>query len=445
MKEGDVVSSKAERSKMAACSCANHASAAPCAVHGEALPIADAVLDAVFNTPSRRAFLKWLGVPAALSLIADHLPLGDLHAASAAAGPLEKTDLTIGFVPIVCCAPLMIADALELYKGVGLKVALTKTPGWAAARERLENGTYDASHLLVPLSFAMSMGLGGAQRDIQVPIVQNTNGQNITLSIKHKDKKTPESWRGLKFGVPHDFSMQNLILRHLVAEKGLDPDKDLSVVAVPPPQMVAKLEAGEIDGFMGPEPMGQVAVAKGLGFLALISTDIWDGHPCCGFAAPASFVQSAPNTFIALMKAISSASQQLSDDSTRRLVASAMAGEAYLNTPKDVLEAVLLGSFDDGLGNKRTVVNRVTFDPYPRQAIAIWVLSQLRRWGYQKEAINYAAIAEKVFRTAEAKKFLAAAGIRVKDDDMAARLIMGKNFDPSTPDAYISSFAIRRT
>ena len=123
-----------------------------------------------------------------------------------------------------------------------------------------------------------------------MPAIENINGQAITLAIKHKDKRDPKSWKGFKFAVPFDYSMHNYLLRYYVAEHGLDPDTDIQIRAVPPPEMVANLRADNIDGFLGPDPINQRAVYDGVGFIHILSKDIWDGHPCCAFAASKEFV-----------------------------------------------------------------------------------------------------------------------------------------------------------
>ena len=123
-----------------------------------------------------------------------------------------------------------------------------------------------------------------------MPAVENINGQAITLAIKHKDKRDPKAWKGFKFAVPFDYSMHNYLLRYYVAEHGLDPDQDIQIRAVPPPEMVANLRADNIDGFLGPDPVNQRAVYDGVGFIHMLSKEIWDGHPCCAFAASKEFV-----------------------------------------------------------------------------------------------------------------------------------------------------------
>ena len=144
--------------------------------------------------------------------------------------------------------------------------------------------------MLSPMPLAITLGVGSNPIPYTVPAIENINGQAITLAIKHKDKRDPKSWKGFKFAVPFDYSMHNYLLRYYVAEHGLDPDQDIQIRAVPPPEMVANLRADNIDGFLGPDPMNQRAVFDGVGFIHMLSKEIWDGHPCCAFAASKEFV-----------------------------------------------------------------------------------------------------------------------------------------------------------
>ena len=157
-------------------------------------------------------------------------------------------------------------------------------------RDKALNKEYDAAHMLSPMPLAISLGAGSNPVPWTMPAVENINGQAITLAMKHKDKRDPKSWKGFKFAVPFDYSMHNYLLRYYLAEHGLDPDRDVQIRAVPPPEMVANLRADNIDGYLGPDPFNQRAVYDGVGFIHILSKEIWDGHPCCAFSASREFV-----------------------------------------------------------------------------------------------------------------------------------------------------------
>jgi nitrate/nitrite transport system substrate-binding protein len=403
------------------------------------------LVKALFPVDSvRRGFLKAVGANAARAAIASVLPIGALQAMAQERGPLEKKDLKIGFIAITCASPLIMADPLGFYRKEGLNVSLNKTAGWALIRDKMINKEHDASHFLSPMPLAMSMGLGSNQVPMNVASIQNTNGQAITLHVKHKDKRDPKTWKGFKFAVPFEYSMHNFLLRYYLAEHGINPDTDVQIRVTPPPEMVANLRAGNIDGFLGPDPFNQRAVYDEVGFIHILSKEIWDGHPCCAFGMSEEFIKQNPNTFAALYRAILTASFMASQPKDRELIARMIAPAQYLNQPETVLAQVLTGKFADGLGNIRTVPDRANFDPVPWQGMAVWMLTQMKRWGYVKGEVNYKQIAEKVFLLTDAKKYMAQAGFRPPEGAYRKFKVMGKEFDPAKPEEYVRSFAISK-
>ncbi|MBK7767062.1 MAG: ABC transporter substrate-binding protein [Sulfuritalea sp.] len=404
------------------------------------------VMRALFpQDAERRRFLSAIGASTAWAAISSLIPFGTLEAMAQDKGSLEKKDLKIGFIPITCASPLVMADPLGFYKKQGLNVTLVKTAGWALIRDKVQNREYDASHMLAPMPIAMSMGIGSNPMPINVATIQNTNGQAITLHVKHKDKRDPKMWKGFKFAVPFEYSMHNFLLRYYVAEHGIDPDKDIQIRVVPPPEMVANLRAGNLDGYLGPDPFNQRAVYDEVGFLHLLSKELWDGHPCCSFGVPADFIKENPNTFAALYRAILTAAAMARDPKNRPLMAEVLSPANYLNQPKTVLEQVLTGKFADGLGNVKNVPDRADFDPFPWYSMAVWILTQMKRWGYVKGDVRFKDIAEKVYLLTDARKRMAEIGMVAPKADYQKFKVMGKEFDYAKPDAYIDSFAIKRT
>ncbi len=372
-----------------------------------------AVMRAVFpDDAERRRFIRAVGQRTAQAAVASIVPFGALEAmAQDRKGSLEKTDLKIGFVPITCASPLIMADPLGFYKKQGLNVTMMKTAGWALVRDKVMNREYDASHMLAPMPLAISMGAGSAAMPINVATIQNVNGQAIVLANKHKANRDPKNWKGFKFAIPFDYSIHNLLLRYYLAEHGLNPDTDVQLRVTAPPEMVANLRAGNIDGFLGPDPVNQRAVYDEVGFIHVLSREIWDGHPCCSFGVPAQFVKENPNTFAALYRAILTAAAMARDPKNRPMMAEVLAPANYLNQPKAVIEQVLTGKFADGLGNVRTVPERVDYDPYPWYSMAVWILTQLKRWGYLKGDVRYKDIAEQVYLLTDARKHMAEVGM----------------------------------
>ncbi|MDP3823159.1 MAG: CmpA/NrtA family ABC transporter substrate-binding protein [Burkholderiales bacterium] len=396
------------------------------------------------SEPLRRRFLQAVGSTTARAAIASLLPMGALEAMAQDKAPLEKKDLKIGFIAITCATPLIMADPLGFYKKEGLNVQLNKTAGWALIRDKMLNKEHDASHFLSPMPLAISMGLGSVAQPMRVATVQNINGQAITLALKHKNNRDPKNWKGFKFAIPFEYSMHNFLLRYYLAEAGLNPDTDVQLRVVPPPEMVANLRAGNIDGFLGPDPFNQRAVFDEIGFIHILSKDIWDGHPCCAFGVSEEFIKQNPNTFAALYRSVLSAAAMARDPKNRELIAKVIAPTAYLNQPETVLNQVLSGKFADGLGGVKNVPDRTDFDPVPWQSMAVWMLTQMKRWGYIKGEVNYKQIAEQVFLLTDAKKQMKLLDQKVPEGAYKKYKIMGKEFDPANAAAYADGFAIKR-
>lgn len=448
----------ADRPLMLKCSCgADHAPQDHAALSGSGSSSAESLgrqfmeaslVKALFpNENLRRGFIKAVGRRTAMAAIASVLPAGALTSLQAMAQekkPLEKKDLKIGFIPITCASPLIMADPLGFYRQQGLSVQLMKTAGWALVRDKIMNREYDATHFLSPMPLAITMGLGSQAMPMNVATIQNINGQAIVLANKHKNNRDPKNWKGFKFAIPFDYSIHNFLLRYYLAEHGINPDTDVQLRVTPPPEMVANLRAGNIDGFLGPDPFNQRAVFDELGFIHILSREIWDGHPCCAFGVPQAFIRENPNTFAALFRSVLVAADMARKPNNRELIAKVIAPAQYLNQPEAVLQQVLTGRFADGLGNVRNVPERADFDPVPWQSMAVWMLTQMQRWGYIKGDVNYRQIAEQVFLLTDAKKHMKDLGQPVPEGAYKKFKVWGKEFDPSKPVEYLKSFPISR-
>jgi len=407
--------------------------------------VASAVIRAMFpQDNARRAFLKAVGASTAIAAVSQFFPLATATDAFAQGGALEKKDLKVGFIPITCATPIIMAHPMGFYAKQGLNVEVIKTAGWAVIRDKTLNKEYDAAHMLSPMPLAITMGIGSTPQPYTMPAVENINGQAITLAMKHKDRRDPKDWKGFKFGVPFDYSMHNYLLRYYLAEHGIDPDTDVQIRAVPPPEMVANLRAENLDGYLGPDPMNQRAVYDGVGFIHILTKDIWEGHPCCAFAASQEFIGAMPNTYAALLRAIIDATAYAHKAENRKEIAAAIAPANYLNQPEIVLEQILTGTFADGLGKIVKQPNRVDFDPFPWQSFAVWIMTQMKRWGQVKGDIDYDGIAKQVFLATDTARLMEEVGMTPPKETTKTFVVMGRTFDPAQPEAYLDSFAIRK-
>ncbi|TDR88992.1 CmpA/NrtA family ABC transporter substrate-binding protein [Enterovirga rhinocerotis] len=446
MADDPVPTSRRLRSR---CSCGRHGSQTEhdsVAVGDYAGVVETSLLRAAIpHDGERRNFLKAVGLSTALAALSQIFPVATATEVLAqGTGPLEKKDLKVGFIPITCATPIIMGDPMGFYKKQGLNVEVVKTAGWAIIRDKTLNKEYDAAHMLAPMPLAITMGLGSNPVPFVVPAIENINGQGITLAMKHKDNRDPKKWKGMKFAIPFDYSNHNYLLRYYLAEHGIDPDTDVQLRVVPPPEMVANLRADNIDGFLAPDNICQRAIYDGVGFMHLLSKEIWDGHPCCSFAASREFATTSPNSYAALLRAIIDATAYASKAENRKAIAEAIAPANYLNAPPIVVEQVLTGTYADGLGAVKKDPKRVDFDPFPWHSFAIWTMTQMKRWGQIKGDVDYKAIAEQVYLATDAQKLMKQQGLTPPEATTKTFVVMGKTFDPAKPEDYVKSFAIKR-
>ncbi|HEY0202524.1 MAG TPA: CmpA/NrtA family ABC transporter substrate-binding protein [Acetobacteraceae bacterium] len=394
----------------------------------------------------RRRIIGVLGAGAVAAALDHAFPI--LRAQEALAetgGAPEKKDLKVGFIPITCATPIIMAAPMGFYARNGLSVEVVRTAGWAVVRDKSLNGEYDAAHMLSPMPLAISMGAGSNPIPWSVAAIENVNGQAITLANKHKNNRDPRNWKGFKFGIPFDYSMHNYLLRYYLAEAGLDPDRDVQLRAVPPAEMVANLRAENIDGFLGPDPFNQRAVFDGVGFIHVLTRELWDGHPCCAFAVPRKMVTETPNTYQALLRSVIEAAAHANKAENRKEIAGVISAQNYLNQPPTVVEQALTGTYADGLGTVQRVPDRVSFEPFPYQSMALWIMTQMKRWGQVRGDLQWRDVAQQVYLATDAGAKMKELGLPVPGSAYRSHTIMGKTFDPVDPEGYVNSFAIRRT
>jgi nitrate/nitrite transport system substrate-binding protein len=386
-----------------------------------------ALLDGLFPDPvQRRSLLRAVGAATLLAALADILPVHTLHALAQEPGALEKKQLTVGFLPITCAAPLIMGFERGVFAKQGLDVQLQKVPGIALIRDKMINGELDLSEQVMPVALATTAGMGGNVVPTKVLTVLNQNGNSLVLANKHKDNRNPANWKGFKFAIPFDSSHQALQLRYYLAKAGLDPDTDVSFRVVPPTEYVSNLRTGNIDGFFGGEPGGQRAVFEGAGFIHLVSSEIWQDHPCCTISATDAWINAHPNTFLAFFRAAIEAGLWMADTANRTGVAKILAQPNYLNQPELVIEQVLTGRFADGLGQIRTVPNRVGYQPFPYPSMAGWLVVQMQRWKMLPADTNVRALSERVMLSTNARKLMAELGAADPGPDSRPEHVLGQ-------------------
>lgn len=357
--------------------------------------------------------------------------------------PVEKNTLKIGFVPISCAAPLIMAQAKGFFQDEGITVDLKKTAGWALIRDNLLNGNFDASHLLSPMPLALSTGAGHAPHPVRAVTMQNINGQAITLALKHRNRRDPQNWKGMTFAIPFEFSMHNLMLRAYLSHYGLDHDHDVTLRVTAPPEMVANLRAGNIDGFLGPEPFNQRAIIEEIGFLHILTAEIWDGHPCCALGMTEEFITENPNAYAAVQRAMIRAAAFMHKMENRLEAAQILSRQEYLNHSELVIRQGLTGHYADGLGKVQDNPHRAEFSPFPYYSSGLWMMKQMQRWGYIPPAVDSQKTVEQVFLLPDVRhqaSALALADLPLPDDNnYPAFKILGETFPPQLPSPVMST------
>ncbi len=371
----------------------------------------------------------------------------------------EIKEVKIGFIPLTDCAPIVVAAEMGFDKKYGIKITPSKEASWAAIRDKTVNGELHAAHVLYGLVYGVQMGIGGQQKDMNVLMTLNHNGQGITLSNQLKDKgvKDGKSLKRLLQNENRDYTFAQTFptgthamwLNYWLAANGIDPVKDVKTIVVPPPQMVANMRIGNMDGYCVGEPWNARAIYDRVGYTVATSQDVWPEHPEKVLGTTADFVAKNPNTARAMVMAILEASRYIEATENRAKVAELISAKSYVNAPKEVILGRFLGDYDNGNGRKWKDANFMKFYedgkiPFPYLSDGMWFLTQHKRWGMLKSDPDYLAIAKKVNRIDIYTEAATALGISVPKDPMRSSKLMDSTvWDGSNPAAYAAGFKIK--
>lgn len=406
------------------------------------------------------------------------------ESASAGTGRPEKTELVLGFVPLVDAAPLVVAREKGFFAAEGLWVRLVREASWAALRDRVCSGVFDGGHMLAAIPVANAFAAGGWRVPLSAPMTLNLNGNGVTLSLALWDELAAEDAavrsgdlslpRALArvvrkrraagqslptFGVVFPHSSHNYLLRYWLAAGGVDPDRDVRLQVVPPPQMIAYLTAGRLDGYCVGAPWNDLAQAHGVGRLAISGHGIWNNAPEKVLGVTAAWASRRPATLRALLRALLRAGEWLDHPANRAEAAYWLARPDVIHVPQAVVEQALrVGGDGTGLLFHRHAAS------FPWAAGAQWTLSQMRRWGQvgsSATAARAAAVCDAaIYRLAAADLGLAvpAHDTRTEGEHAAPwtaaaegggaitlgadRFCDGRVFDPAHFDDYVAGFEI---
>jgi len=408
---------------------------------------------------SRRDFMKKGSMLLSGAALMSMVPPGVRSAAWAAGSDApELKEVKIGFIPLTDCASVVIASVMKFDEKYGIKIIPSKEASWAGVRDKLVNGELHASHALYGLIYGVHLGIGGPKKDMAVLMTLNNNGQAITLSNQLKDKgaTTGETLKKLVDTDKRDYTFAHTFptgthamwLYYWLANYGIDPFKDVKNITVPPPQMVANMRVGNMDGYCVGEPWGNRAIADKIGFTATTTQDIWKDHPEKVLGCTAEFVQKYPNTARAMIMAVLEASKYIDTMANRRGVSEIIADKSYVNCPVDVIDQRMEGKYEDGLGKKWNDPNMMKFYNegmvnFPFLSDGMWFLTQHKRWGLLKEDPDYLGVAKQINQIDLYKQAAAQVKVPVPKDVMrSSKLLDGKVWDGKDPKKYAASFKI---
>ena len=403
---------------------------------------------------------------------------------------MPKSQIAIGFVPLLDSAVLVSAVAGGFTADEGLDVRLVRESAWSSIRDRLAGGHLHAAHMLAPMPIAANLGLFPLSPSLVAPFALGLGGNAVTVSNALAEQMRAEGDRGdldpvtagaalregvrarrgarsapLRFGVVYHFSGHNYELRYWLAAGGIDPDHDVEFVILPPPYMPDALAAGRIDGYCVGEPWNSSAVMRGVGRIATVKARIWRSSPEKVLGVARDFAETRPEALDALLRALYRAAQWCGAPENREALASILAAPAHLGLPRELLLPALSGEILAAPGRVVPVedffVTAAKAATFPWQSHALWFYSQMVRWGDCSHSAHNAAIARDSYRPDLYRRALRSLGAPLPGANLkvegaliratavgasAAGLVLGPDgffdghaFDPDRLDAYLAT------
>lgn len=425
------------------------------------------------TSPSRRDVIRQASTLGAAALTGS---LWSNLAQAQATGTPETRAAKLGFIALTDAAPLFVADEKGFFKKHGMtEVEVLKQSSWGTTRDNLvlgsSKGGIDGGHILTPIPYLMSLGAITAN-NIPVPINLlarlNLGGQCISVADEYKDLKVGLDAKEfgkallakrLKTGKPVSAAMtfpggtHDMWIRYWMAAAGVDPNKDISTITVPPAQMVANMKVGSMDTFCVCEPWHQQLINQKIGYTAITTSELWMNHPEKAFAMRADYVQANPIATKALLKAVMEAQMWCEDPANRAEVAEICSRRRWINAPvADVIDRVK-GDFDYGTGrvelnSKYQMRFWKDYASYPFQSHDLWFLTENIRWGNLPPDLDTKALIAKVnredlWRAAAKELGVAAKDIPATTSRGVETFFDGKVFDPANPKKYLDSLSIK--
>jgi nitrate/nitrite transport system ATP-binding protein len=371
---------------------------------------------------------------------------------------LEKVHLEIGYIPLTQAAPLIIAKEKGFFAEYGLEVNLNPETSWKDIAKGVATSKLDAAQMVAGMPLAMTLGAGGKNAVSMVTAMTlSRNGSAITFSkellnagVKNlADFQTTinaDLDKTHTLGIVHPASMQNLLLRYWLAASGIQPDVDVSLMVIPPEEMLTALQDGKIDGYCVGEPWNSHAVDQNVGFITAITSELWNGHPDKVLGVREDWAQENPQTHLALVKALLAACEYCDDIRNREEVLTLISQPDYLGSNSLHLRPGLIDAYKHNNHQQTQTSHQFYFNKanYPDRNEMLWILTQLARWGLVAFPKNWVEVIDRVCRP---DIFGAAArerGILDIGREEPIQLFDGKVFNPSEPIEYLKSLEIKR-
>lgn len=320
---------------------------------------------------------------------------------------LEKRELTIGFIPLVDCAVLVAAKEKGFASAHGLELTLKRERSWATVRDKLNLGHFDGAHMLAGMPIAASLGIGQVKVETETPFVMSLNGNAITVSTQvyhdmqsamDADLSDPKHSGAalrhviehrsdpLTFAVVYPFSCHNYELRYWLAAAGIDPDRDVRIVVIPPSLIAESMRAGQIDGFCVGEPWNSLAVEMGLARVVLAKAQFWQWGPEKVYGVTRKWRKAHPNTLTSMIRALYDAAGWCDDPINHAELADMLSQPHYVGVPAKIVSRALTGDMVMAHGlAAQPIENFMVFHKqaanFPWKSQALWLYSQMVRWG----------------------------------------------------------------
>ncbi|MDQ0457878.1 NitT/TauT family transport system ATP-binding protein [Rhizobium paknamense] len=408
----------------------------------------------------------------------DKLPPSSLTAPKSVKA--ETRHLRAGFIPLVDASVLLVAAELGFATAEGLAIDLVKDVSWANVRDRLAFRQFDIAHMLSPMPVAAMLGLGSNPSPTITPFSLGQGGNAITLSValyrqmadlaetasapdalvlaealaRLIEKRRDSGQNPLTLGVTYPFSSHNYEFRYWLAAGGINPDRDVKLVVVPPPLTSDALAAGAIDGFCVGAPWNMVASERGVGRIVAIKQDIWPSAPEKVIGLRPEWAADNEETVLRLIVALDKAARWCDDPGHHDDLAALLSDQRFIGAPRDIIRHVLQGQFSlDAEGNRRVIAHYFRFHAenanYPRPSQALWIYSQMIRWGQTRfsaagQKAAAAAYRPDLYRQAlNLPDSMAEQDLRREGEAENDRFIDGYVFDPAEIEAYAAAFPVQ--